>query len=482
MTSQQIIALLPFIVLGAASLIVLLAVAIHRHHELTLGLTVLGLLLTLGSLGPAAGEIPIQVTPLFTIDGYALFYTGLFALASLAVVLLAYGYYRHRSGNHEELYVLILIAALGAVTLGSSTHFASLFLGIELLSISLIALAAYAFDHPRPLEAGIKYLVMSGASSAVLLFGIALIYAAVGSLDLRTVGAYIGNGPQFRSPYMVAGLGMFISGLAFKIFLVPFHLWTPDVYEGAPAPVTAFLATVSKGAVAAVLLRFFVGFGGAHSPALSLMLAMIAGASMLIGNLLALLQNNVKRILAYSSIAHMGYFLVAVVAGGAFALEAGTFYITAYVIMTLGAFGIVAVLSAPHTEADMDTLENYQGLYWRRPWLAGSFTVMLLSLAGIPITVGFMGKFYLFVAGLDAKLLSLVVTLIVGSVIGLFYYLRIIVAMAKPPEGASVPHLPAGLLTGGGVIAVLTVILIGLGVYPTALVNAVHAATVPLIH
>src|SRR5205823_6514881 len=226
--------------------------------------------------------------------------------------------------------------------------------------------------------------------------------------------------------------------LGFKLAVVPFHMWTPDVYEGAPAPVTAFVATVSKGAVVALLLRYLVQTGASTYRPVLLALSLIAVASMLVGNVLALLQHNVKRLLAYSSIAQLGYLLVALVAGGPRAAEAVTYYMVAYMVTTLCAFGSVTVLSG--TTADADTLEVYRGLFWRRPGVAVVLAAALLSLAGMPLTAGFVGKFYVLAAGVESALWLLVVLVVCNSALGLFYYLRLVVTMCAPlPREAMVP-------------------------------------------
>ena len=215
-------------------------------------------------------------------------------------------------------------------------------------------------------------------------------------------------------------------------------MWAPDVYEGAPAPVSAFVAVVSKGAMFALLLRYFVTANADGFAPVPMMIQIVAIASILVGNLLALLQTNIKRILAYSSIAHLGYLLVAFLASGALRVEAVTYYLVAYVVMTLGAFGIITVLSASSAAGEIEELDAYRGLIWRRPWLGGTFAVMLLSLAGIPLTMGFIGKFYAIDAGVSAAMWPAVIALIVGSIIGLFYYLRVIVALCTPvPDGAT---------------------------------------------
>jgi NADH-quinone oxidoreductase subunit N len=270
-----------------------------------------------------------------------------------------------------------------------------------------------------------------------------------------------------------AGLVLILAGLGFKLAVVPFHFWTPDVYEGAPVPVTAFIATVSKGAVFAVVLRFFSLFDPQVSSRLFLIFTIIAVLSMFAGNLLALMQQNVKRILAYSSISHIGYLLVTLMAGGTLRWSASAFYVAAYFVTSLGAFGVVSLLST--AERDADQLEDYRGLAWRRPWLAGAFTAMLLSLAGIPLTAGFIAKFYLVAAGISSGLWLLVVILAVNSALGLFYYLRIVAAVYSRPE-LSVQTRLDGSSAGNAVLGGLCLALIWLGVYPGPFLSLITKA------
>jgi NADH-quinone oxidoreductase subunit N len=280
----------------------------------------------------------------------------------------------------------------------------------------------------------------------------------------------------------LAGFVLALVGLGFKLGLVPFHLWIPDVYQGAPAPITAYVATVSKGAVFALLLRFVSDVQALQHGALGVLFGLLAAASMIAGNVLALLQHNVKRLLAYSSIAHLGYLLVALLAGGSLALEAVTFYLIAYFIMTLGAFGIVTILSRESRDADM--LEDYRGLFWSRPWLAGTLTLMLLSLAGIPVTVGFVGKFYAITAGLDARLWFLVLLLVANSAIGVYYYLRLIVAMFEQPVWiAGRPAVRVETRTGWTTVlslGLMVSLLLWLGLYPEPMIDFIRIMVGPL--
>lgn len=475
MVSADFMALLPLLVTAASSLIVLLLAAFHRAHGLAAGVTSSGLAVALMTLPVASLVAPRQVTALLMVDAYAIFYIGLMLAASLAIAGLSYGYLEKRGGRQEEFYVLLLLATLGAITLAAATHLASFFLGLELLSLSLYVLIAYVRTDRQPLEAGLKYLILSGTSSAFLLFGMALLYFQSGAMGFAAMASDLGRQAELSIQFLV-GLVLILTGVGFKLAVVPFHMWAPDVYQGAPAPVTAFVATASKGAMFALLLRYFTEIAAFRSMALWWTLAGIAALSMFVGNLLALLQDNVKRMLAYSSIAHLGYLLVALLAGGPLAVEAVTVYLAAYFITTIGAFGVVAVLSGPGGEAD--SMEDYRSLFRRRPWIAAVFTIMLLSLAGIPLTAGFLGKFYVIAAGVDASLWLLLILLVANSVIGLFYYLRVIVAMFTETGLGDdrvwkAPAMSTSYLDGF-VLAALSGLLFWLGLYPEPLIGLVR--------
>ena len=474
MTAAAFLAFAPYSLLGAVTIVVMLAIAAHRSHRLAAFSTIAGLALCCIALPLAAPASPTSVTPLFIIDGTALFYSGLVLGSALIVAILSYVYFGNRDqAPREEYYLLLLTATLGAAVLPASVHFASFFLGLETLSVSLLGLIAYASPREDAAEAGMKYLILGGAASAFLLFGMALIYADLGTLSFARIGALsqAGSAPDF---YRLVGVAMIITGIGFKLSLVPFHLWTPDIYEGAPAPVTGFIAVVSKIAVFAVILRYFVLAESPDDASLRTGLAAIAILSMIAGNLLALLQNNLKRLLAYSSIAHLGYLLVAFLAAGSLGPEAAAYYLAAYAVTNLGAFGVIGLLSTPGAGRDADRIEDFRGLFRSHPFLAGSLALMLLSLAGIPPTMGFIAKFYLIAAGIGAGLFWPVTALVIGSVIGLYYYLRVLVAMAMPvpaqlptpvpADPTALPAMPA--LAGNAVIALLLALLLALGAYP----------------
>lgn len=479
-TLQHLIALLPLLVTSLTAVVVMLAIAAKRNHTVTFILSVVGLNLALLSLIPALEVAPLEVTPLLLIDKFACYYMALVLAASLACITLIHAYLGGDSGkgypgNREELYLLVLLSAAGGLVLVSAQHLASLFIGLELLSVPTYGMIAYAFFNKRSLEAGIKYMVLSAAGSAFLLFGMALLYAESGNLAFADIGISL---MRESSQLVQIGIGMMLIGLAFKLSLVPFHLWTPDVYEGAPAPVAAFLATASKVAVFAVLLRLYQISPAMSGGWLNELLTLIAIASILFGNLLALLQNNLKRLLGYSSIAHFGYLLVALIASKGLAVEAVGVYLATYVLTSLGAFGVITLMSTPYSGRDADALYEYRGLFWRRPYLTAVLTVMMLSLAGIPLTAGFIGKFYVIAAGVEAQLWWLLGAMVLGSAIGVFYYLRVMVTlfMREPNLHRHDAPFDWGQRAGGIMLLVVALLAFFLGVYPQPLLELVQQA------
>lgn len=473
MTADDLIALSPLIIIAAFSVALMLVIAFHRNHRAALICTLVGIALSFAALPVAASRAPRQITPLLILDQYALFYLGLLLAASFAVALLSYGYLGNLEGESEEFYLTLLFATAGGSALVMSAHFASFFLGLEVLSVSLYVLIAYRRASALSVEAGIKYLILAAASAAFLLFGMALIYAEVGTMEFARLAAGMAGG-DVRRELLLTGQAMVFVGIGFKLAIAPFHIWAPDVYEGAPAPVTAFLATISKGAIFALLVRYFANLGDAVFQPFFPALVVIAIASMFVGNLLALATRSVKRILAYSSIAHMGYLLVAFLAGGNLGATAVAFYLVVYFLANLAAFGVVAVLSG---RREADDLEDYRGLFWRRPWLATIFLIALLSLGGTPVTAGFMGKFYILVAGVGSALWLMAVMLVVNTMIGFYYYLSVAFMMfrdASEGEGAPIAA-PSLSFIGGAALACLTLLMIWFGVYPDPLIHIIES-------
>ncbi len=475
-TAAHWLALLPILLLSGTVVAVMMAIAFRRNHWWNATFAVVGLNLTLFACIPLFGMEPINVTPLLVVDGYAAFYMALILVTTLATATLSHAYLEGYAGNKEEMYLLLTLSALGALVLACSQHMASLFIGFELLSIPLYAMVAYSHKSRNALEGGLKYLVLSAAASAFLLFGMALIYSQTGTLGFREIAAHTASGAG--ASYLLVGGAMFLVGIAFKLSLVPFHLWTPDVYEAAPAPVTGYLATVSKTAIFAVFLRYFVEAGGYKQLALLDVMSALALASIIVGNVLALRQNNVKRMLAYSSVAHFGYCMVALISSGPLGVEAVGVYLVTYVVTTLGVFGVITLTSSPVGSRDADVIYDYRGLFWRRPYLASILTAMLLSLAGIPLTAGFIGKFYAIAAGVDARLWVLLAAVVIGSAIGLYYYLRLLITlfMLDPQKRRFEAPLDWAQRAGGAMVCGLMVLMMVLGIFPEPFIRLIRMA------
>lgn len=476
-TPQHLIVLLPLLIVGLTVVVVMLSIAWQRNHFLNATLSVIGLNAALISLWFVSQVGPMDVTPLMRVDSFAMFYTGLMLLASLATCTFAYPWLQGYSDNKDEFYLLVLIAALGGILLANANHLAALFLGIELISLPLFGLVGYAYRQKRSLEAAIKYTILSAAASSFLLFGMAMLYAQSGNLSFVTLGKALSEN-LLQAPLLLAGIGLMLVGLGFKLSLVPFHLWTPDVYQGAPAPVSTFLATASKIAILGVVIRLFYCVPMGDSEAVRLVLGVIAFASILFGNLMALSQTNIKRLLGYSSISHLGYLLVAVIAlkNHSLSMETVGVYLVGYLFSSLGAFGVVSLMSSPYRGPDADSLYSYRGLFWHRPVLAAVMTVMMLSLAGIPMTLGFIGKFYVLAVGVSAQLWWLTAAVVIGSAIGLYYYLRVAVSLylsAPQQFNRDVPHNWA--YSAGGIVVLISALLVlVLGVWPQPLISLVR--------
>jgi NADH-quinone oxidoreductase subunit N len=477
MNAQDFYVIIPLIIIALAPVAIMITIAIKRYHAVVNAFSLLALIAAFITLFYSSVFIPRQVTPLLIVDNYALFYWGLIFFAAFFVVLLSYRYFKDKGINSEEYYILIFNAVLGSAIIAASNHFISFFLGLELLSVSLYVLIAYPHLSDKPLEAGVKYLILAAASSAFLLYGMALVYADTGSMYFPEIVKALISGTAV-STLSVFGFALMTIGIGFKLAVVPFHLWTPDVYQGAPAPVTGFIATVSKGAVFAFLLRLFYELNLYHYYPLVVIFTVIAIASMFTGNLLALRQKNVKRILAYSSIAHLGYLLVAFLAAGSMGVNAATFYLVAYFITTLGAFGVVTILSTGDHEAE--DIDDYRGLYWSRPVTSTIFTAMLFSLAGIPLTAGFIGKYYILFSGVNTALWVLVFALVINSVIGLYYYLRVIVAMYSKQDSEKKVSFTGFTFSSGFALGILTLLLIWFGVAPSGLIGIIKTLVASL--
>lgn len=467
MTVTDFLSLAPLIIIAIAPVVIMIVISVTRNYKVVYGFSILSFLTAFASIFFIIPAIPHSIEPLFVIDIYSLFFLGIIIFSALLITLLSYDYIKQLEGVREEYYIILFTSTLGAALLAVANHFILFFLGIETLSISLYILIAFQRSKDSSIEAGIKYLILASVSSAFLLFGMALIYTASGTMQFNGIVSALGESGQL-STLVISGFAMMMVGIGFKLALVPFHMWTPDVYQGAPAPVTAYIATVSKGAVMAVLIRFFFNIRGFDNRSLLIVISGIAILSMFIGNLLAIRQKNIKRLLAYSSIANMGYLIIILLTGSNKGIQASVFYLISYFVTTIGAFGVITLLSTCKYEAEK--IEDYKGLFWKRPWIAIVFTLSLLSLAGIPLTAGFVAKFYLILEGMKAGLMVLIISMIINSVIGLYYYLRVITAMFSP---ANETELPVISLTGNVALCLITISILLLGLYPGWLIDII---------
>ncbi|KAK0343084.1 hypothetical protein LTR94_019670 [Friedmanniomyces endolithicus] len=429
---------------------------------------------------------PANVMGMFMVDAFTLLYQVIILIAALACCTLSHAYIESYKDNREELYILMLSSVTGAMLMVASSHYASFFISLELMSIPVYGLLAYTHQRSKSLEAGVKYLVLSATASAMLLMGMAYIYAYTGSMSFYdNVQALMQN---IQQPMVLLGLGLIVFAVAFKLSLAPFHKWTPDVYAGAPTPIATFLATAAKVATIGLFVRYILTSGAILVDSIVTILTVIAVLSILVGNFLAVKQVNLKRILAYSSIAHFGYLLIGLISMTYASLGNVSVYVITYVLTTIGAFGAVALMSSPYNNVDeAESLADYRGLFWRRPVLTAVLTVMMLSLAGIPLTAGFIGKFLVVMAAVTTQHWFLAAMIIVGSGIGLYYYLRVMVVMYMTPPDA--PRVDAvdhwGQKVGGIMVLLAAAAVLVIGIYPDPIIKcspvAIHEIRHPLI-
>jgi NADH-quinone oxidoreductase subunit N len=454
--------ILPTVVLvsWASVLLILHSFFFKRRAGWTALLAVLGFALTLGIVIAQAGVSDTAFSGMVALDGYATFLQALLVLTGLFGVALAYNYLpRMELPRQGEYYVLIMFSVSGMMLMAQATDLILVFLALELLSIPLYVLSALATPRPSSEEAGLKYLLLGSFATGFLVYGIALTFGATGSTSLVNIGAAVSAGTANMSLLLI-GAALILIGFGFKIAVVPFHMWTPDVYQGAPTSVTAFMAAGAKTAGFAALLRVFVtAFPGVAADLTNVLWA-LAAVTMVVGNLLAISQSNIKRMLAYSSIAQAGYILMAFVPFAnvdvmPVSIAAGLFYLAAYTFTSFGAWAVVIALEKAN-EQGLE-ISDYAGLGRSHPALAAAMTIFMLSLTGIPPTLGLIGKFYLFRAVIDGGFIWLAVIGVVTSLISAFYYLRVIVTMYMK-EGTPQVTSETALNFTWGAAAVITVV------------------------
>ena len=463
---------LPEIVLTFGALVLLIVdLILPKRDGAVFGVAIVTLLATAAAVLSFAGVNVTASAGLLAIDGFATFFKLVFILSAVMTVLMSGSYLRVEGVRAGEYCFLILCATLGMMFMASGIDLITLFIGLETMAIAFYILAGFLKPSERSNEAAVKYFLLGAFSLGLLLYGMSLLYGATGTTSLNGIAAALANGE--RSLVLILALILIGAGMGFKIAAVPFHMWAPDVYEGAPTPVTAFLSVGSKAASFAMLLRiFFVGLPFLVSDWQTLFWV-LAAITMTVGNIAAITQTNTKRMLAYSSIAHAGYVLVGVVAGTERGITATLVYLWVYLFMQLGAFAILAMLRRQDVVGD--ELKDLSGLYFRKPFAAIAMLIFMLSLGGIPPTAGFMGKVWVFGAALDQGFIWLAVIGVVNSAISLYYYYRIIVFMWLKEEtlGSDIEMSP-------GIATVLGIAVVGsifFGIFPDMLFDYAQTAS-----
>ncbi len=430
---------------------------------------------TQGSPTPFPGIAPFD--GMVVLDNMAVILSVIFLLAGLISIALSLDYLPRHGIERGEFYPLVMYATGGMLLLAQGADLILLFLGVELLSITLYILTAFAYPRLSSEEAAMKYLLLGAFAAGFFVYGIALMYGGAHTVNLAEVGTYVAQHPQESHTLLLVGGGLVLVALGFKIALVPFHMWTPDVYEGSPTPVTAFMSVGTKGAALAAMVRLLLVALPALEPFWMPILGVLAVLTMIVGNVGALTQSNVKRMLAYSSIGHAGYIVLGIMAASDHGIASFLFYLVAYTLTNLGAFAVLIVLEERGESAW--SLDDFAGLWKRQGWLAVAMAVFMLSLAGMPPTAGFVGKFYIFTAAWESGLGWLVLVGLLTSAIAVFFYLRVVVRMfMQEPVREVQPMLPRGLAVSIGVALAGTLLF---GLFPTLVGAWVQAPHLPQI-
>lgn len=421
----------------------------------------------------SARAVEYSFNGMWVVDNYARFFKLIFLLGTGLTILISMKYLENENMQHAEYFALLLFATIGMMIMASGAELITVFLGLELMSMSLYALAGYTRTRLASNESALKYFLLGSFASGFLLYGIALIYGTTGTTEILGISRFIAKS-GLHSGTIIMGMALLVIGFGFKTAAVPFHMWAPDVYEGAPAPVTAFMSAGPKAAAFAAFVRIFMEALPSLQGQWTGLIWVMAVLTMSVGNVIALVQDNIKRMLAYSSIAHAGYVLVAFLAAGELGISSILYYMLAYTFMNIGAFALVTVLAGKGEERVH--IQDYRGLGYRHPIAALAMSLFLFSLAGIPPTGGFMGKFYIFSAAVREGYIGLAIIGVINSVVSVYYYLRVTVAMYMDvPSGITEGEAPALTFSPALILAIFISAygVLSLGLFPSAYVAMV---------
>ncbi|XBC39881.1 MAG: NADH-quinone oxidoreductase subunit N [Buchnera aphidicola (Chaetogeoica yunlongensis)] len=482
---QQLIVLYPLLVLILITILMILFISYNRNHFCVFLLTSVGLLVSFVFLCMINNIVPVSFTSLFYIDRYSLLYIGIVLICSFVTCFFLYCSLSKHLYDYEEFYLLLLFSTIGCISLIISNHFFSFFIGLELISLSSIGLISYAYWNKKALEAAFKYMLLSGVISACLLFGMSLIYSVTGSFELSSI---IYELVMMVKKYnfniiLFFGFSLFIISVASKLSIFPFHIWTPDVYEGTSSKTLIFFSTATKIAIFSFLYKIFIILASCHIGVFSDLLNMMSCISIIIGNLMAIRQTSFSRLIGYASISQFGYLFITLFASNyniQLSLEVVGIYLIGYAIANIGIFGLISVLSSIYRKCNLDLINSYTSFFWYNPILSTIMIIMIMSLSGIPITLGFIGKFYLMSLVVKEKMWFFGFLILVSTAIGLYAYLKIISKLFIVPDNKNFMNRIEIFSQKSGIIfLILFLILISilaliLGIFPYIIINLVY--------
>ncbi len=473
--------ILPILILAGFGMVVLLMDVLYLgsrgEKNLLAYVSLIGVVVATVFVRNPIGTALFSFNETFAIDNYSLFFNFIFLLSTGLTILISHSYIKREEINYGEYYALLLFATIGMMLMASGADLLNIYIGLEVMSISIYILTGFKRSKLISNEASLKYFLLGAFATGFLLYGISIIYGTTGTISLKQIAGFIASKGGISDPLLLMGMGLIIIGLGFKVASVPFHAWVPDVYEGAPTSITAFMSVGPKAAGFAAFLRIFMtAFGSTHYEWQKI-ICVLAIVTMTTGNIVAIAQTNIKRMLAYSGIAHAGYLLIALVAANNMSAPATLFYFLAYTFMNIGSFAIVIVLS--HKGDEFVQINDYAGLGFKHPLLAIAMTLFMFSMAGVPPMAGFVGKFYIFSAAIKSGYVGLAVIGVINSVISVYFYLRITVIMYMKESTRDFHPLTISPL----IVAAIVISVIGtlqLGIFPSKVMEiAQHATLIP---